>query len=210
MSEQRRAAIVTGAAGGIGQELVLGLLGKGLKVAAVDRTAQGLAELAQAAQERQHGANLMTIEADLARDEAIDEIVAKARGRFGAIDILVNNAGVGQATIRSDNRQQPDQVLGGDPRAVEALCRGPQQCADGAVARPRPRHDAPEMGPHRQYHDEPRHDDPRGLADLRPVEGGIGSLFGDHGEGPRRHRRHPPGAIPLLGTPGTMPPGAHF
>ena len=107
MSEQQRVALVTGAAGGIGRELVLGLLGSGLKVAAVDRTAQGLAELAQAAQERQHGANLMTIEADLARDESIDEIVAKARGRFGVIDILVNNAGVGQATIRSDNRQHP-------------------------------------------------------------------------------------------------------
>jgi len=76
-------------------------------VAAVDRTAQGLAELAQAAQQRQLGTNLMTIEADLARDEAIDEIVSKARGRFGVIDILVNNAGVGQATMRSDNRQQP-------------------------------------------------------------------------------------------------------
>ena len=36
MSEQQRVAIVTGAAGGIGRELVLGLLGKGLKVAAVD------------------------------------------------------------------------------------------------------------------------------------------------------------------------------
>src|SRR6266404_8596171 len=91
MSEQQRVAIVTGAAGGIGRELVMGLLGEGLRVAAVDRTAQGLAELAQAAQERQHGANLMTIEADLARDESIDEIVSMARGRFGAIDILVNN-----------------------------------------------------------------------------------------------------------------------
>ena len=107
MSGQQRTAIVTGAAGGIGRELVLGLLGRALKVAAVDRTAQGLAELAQAAQERQHGANLMTIEADLARDESIDEIVAKARGRFEVIDILVNNAGVGQATIRTDNRQRP-------------------------------------------------------------------------------------------------------
>jgi NAD(P)-dependent dehydrogenase (short-subunit alcohol dehydrogenase family) len=107
MSGQQRTAIVTGAAGGIGRELVLGLLGKGLNVAAVDRTAQGLLELAQAAQERQRGANLLTIEADLSRDEAIDEIVAKARGRFGTIDILVNNAGVGQATMRSDNRQQP-------------------------------------------------------------------------------------------------------
>ena len=107
MSEQQRVALVTGAAGGIGRELVLGLLGSGLKVAAVDRTAEGLAELAQMAQQRQHGPNLMTIEADLAGDEAIDEVVAKARGRFEVIDILVNNAGVGQATIRTDNRQRP-------------------------------------------------------------------------------------------------------
>src|ERR1700747_1324282 len=107
MSEQQRVAIVTGAAGGIGRELVLGLLGKEIKVAAVDRTAEGLGELAQTAQQRQQGANFMTIEADLARDEAIDEIVAKARGRFGVIDILVNNAGVGPATGRTDNRQHP-------------------------------------------------------------------------------------------------------
>src|ERR1700751_4632708 len=100
MSEQQRVAIVTGAAGGIGRELVLGLLGKGLGGAAVDRNVQGLAELAQAAQERQQGANLMTIEADLARDESIDQIVSKARGRFGGIDILVNNGGVCQAKIR--------------------------------------------------------------------------------------------------------------
>jgi NAD(P)-dependent dehydrogenase (short-subunit alcohol dehydrogenase family) len=105
MSEQQRAAIVTGAAGGIGRELVLGLLGKGIAVAAVDRDAQGLAGLAGAAQERQQSANLLTIEADLARDDGIAEIVARARGRFGAIDILVNNAGVGQATVRRDNRQ---------------------------------------------------------------------------------------------------------
>jgi NAD(P)-dependent dehydrogenase (short-subunit alcohol dehydrogenase family) len=107
MSEQQRVAIVTGAAGGIGLALVGGLLGQGLKVAAVDRTAEGLAELMQAAQERQQGANLLTIEADLAQDESIDKIVAQARARFGTIDILVNNAGVGQATVRVDNRERP-------------------------------------------------------------------------------------------------------
>jgi NAD(P)-dependent dehydrogenase (short-subunit alcohol dehydrogenase family) len=107
MSEQQRAAIVTGAAGGIGRELVLGLLGQGIGVAAVDRDGQGLADLAAAVQERQQGAKLMTIEVDLARDESILEIVARARGRFGAVDILVNNAGVGQAAIRRDNRQHP-------------------------------------------------------------------------------------------------------
>src|SRR5579884_2951867 len=107
MSEQQRAALVTGAAGGIGREMVLGLVGNGLRVAAVDRDARGLAALAQAVQQRRPGADVMTIEADLARDAAIDEIVAKARGHLGVIDILVNNAGVGQATIRRDNRQRP-------------------------------------------------------------------------------------------------------
>jgi NAD(P)-dependent dehydrogenase (short-subunit alcohol dehydrogenase family) len=107
MGTTQRVAIVTGAAGGIGRALVGGLLGRGLAVAAVDRTAQGLAELAQAAQERQQAANLLTIEADLADDASIDKIVAQARARFGTIDILVNNAGVGQATIRTDNRSRP-------------------------------------------------------------------------------------------------------
>jgi NAD(P)-dependent dehydrogenase (short-subunit alcohol dehydrogenase family) len=107
MSEQQRVALVTGAAGGIGRALVGGLLGQGLKVAAVDRTADGLAKLAKAAEERQQGANLLTIEADLAQDAAIADIVAKARARLGVIDILVNNAGVGQATLRADNRAKP-------------------------------------------------------------------------------------------------------
>jgi NAD(P)-dependent dehydrogenase (short-subunit alcohol dehydrogenase family) len=107
MSDTQRVAIVTGAAGGIGRALVGGLLGAGLRVAAVDRAADGLAALADSARERQQGANLMTIEADLARDEAAAEIVSAVRARFGTIDILVNNAGVGQATIRTDNRQNP-------------------------------------------------------------------------------------------------------
>jgi NAD(P)-dependent dehydrogenase (short-subunit alcohol dehydrogenase family) len=107
MSAEQRVAIVTGAAGGIGRALVGGLLGQGLQVAAVDRTAEGLAELADAAQQRQQGAKLLTIEANLAEDESIDKIVSQARARFGTVDILVNNAGVGQATIRSDNRERP-------------------------------------------------------------------------------------------------------
>ncbi len=100
-SDTERVAIVTGAAGGIGRALVGGLLGAGLRVAAVDRAADGLVLLAENARERQRGANLLTIEADLARDEAAAEIVAAVRARFGTIDILVNNAGVGSARRRS-------------------------------------------------------------------------------------------------------------
>lgn len=107
MSDRQRAAIVTGAAGGIGRALVGGLLDAGVRVAATDRTAAGLAALAASTREQGKEDALLTIEADLARDDEVDRVVAAARARFGIIDILVNNAGVGQATIRSDNRQKP-------------------------------------------------------------------------------------------------------
>src|SRR5260221_8807955 len=98
MSDTGRVAIVTGAAGGIGRALVKGLLGAGIRVAAVDRTADGLAALsADAGTTGREGGALMTIEADLSRDAAAADIVARARGHFGTVDILVNNAGIGQA-----------------------------------------------------------------------------------------------------------------
>src|SRR4051812_11122671 len=107
MSETQRTAIVTGAAGGIGRAFVGGLLSGGVRVGAVGPAAQGLPQLAESAARRQQEANLLTIEADLARDDAVEKIVSATRARFGAIDILVNNAGVGQATLRTDNREKP-------------------------------------------------------------------------------------------------------
>jgi len=104
MSDRQRVAVVTGAAGGIGRALVGGLLGVGLRVAAVDRAADGLAALADSALERQQGANLLTIEADLARDEAAAEIVAAAR------------AGLARSTSSSQCRGRP----GDDPHRQPA------------------------------------------------------------------------------------------
>ncbi|HVH75960.1 MAG TPA: SDR family oxidoreductase [Stellaceae bacterium] len=103
MSENGRAAVVTGAAGGIGVQLVRGLLGAGMRVAAADRDRGRLAALAA---EHETEA-LLTIEADLARDEGAQAIVAAATARFGEIDILVNNAGVGPGAIRADSWQNP-------------------------------------------------------------------------------------------------------
>jgi NAD(P)-dependent dehydrogenase (short-subunit alcohol dehydrogenase family) len=107
MSDTQRAAIVTGAAGGIGRALVKGLLGAGIRVAAADRTRDGLNTVTAAARDQGREANLLTIETDLSRDGAVSDLVQQARGRFGAIDILVNNAGIGQATLRPGNWQQP-------------------------------------------------------------------------------------------------------
>jgi NAD(P)-dependent dehydrogenase (short-subunit alcohol dehydrogenase family) len=107
MSDKERVAIVTGAAGGIGRALVKGLLGAGIRVAAVDRTADGLGALAREAGGRGGEGALLTIAADLSRDDAAADIVKETRGRFGKVDILVNNAGIGQATLRVENWQRP-------------------------------------------------------------------------------------------------------
>jgi NAD(P)-dependent dehydrogenase (short-subunit alcohol dehydrogenase family) len=100
MAETSRVAIVTGAAGGIGRAFVKGLLGAGYRVAAADRTAEGLAALMAENGRQRGGPDLLTIEADLAADGIAKKIVAEAKAKFGRVDILVNNAGVGQATIR--------------------------------------------------------------------------------------------------------------
>jgi len=103
MSDKERVAIVTGAGGGIGRELVNGLLAAGIRVAAVDLSEAALAGLAAGAPRDR----LLTIAADLSTDEGAAEAVGQAKGHFGRVDILVNNAGVGQGTLRPANWQEP-------------------------------------------------------------------------------------------------------
>lgn len=104
MSAEGRAAIVTGAAGGIGRRMVRGLLAAGIRVAAVDRERDALAA---SAGEWGGGEAVLTIAADLEGDGAAERIVGAARERFGPIDILVNNAGIGPGAIRPDSWQRP-------------------------------------------------------------------------------------------------------
>jgi NAD(P)-dependent dehydrogenase (short-subunit alcohol dehydrogenase family) len=107
MTEIRRVAIVTGAAGGIGRAMVRGLLAAGVRVAGVDRDRQPLEALAASAREQGKADDLLTIQTDLTNDPAVDEITKATRSRFGPIDILVNNAGIGPGSIRPDSWQRP-------------------------------------------------------------------------------------------------------
>ena len=105
MATERKAAIVTGAASGLGRAMALGLVGSGIDVVAVDRNATALAALA--ADVTGTRGSVLTLPADLAEPEAFERIVAAARERFGRIDVLVNNAGIGQASVRADQRRNP-------------------------------------------------------------------------------------------------------
>ena len=107
MTETKRVAIVTGAAGGIGRAMVRGLLAEGIQVAGVDRDRQPLEALAASAREQGKADDLLTIQTDLTNDSATEEITSATRDRFGRIDILVNNAGIGPGSIRPDSWHRP-------------------------------------------------------------------------------------------------------
>src|SRR5215472_14967858 len=107
MAEIERVAVITGAAGGIGRAMVRGLLAVGLKVAGVDRDRGPLEALAASARGQGKAGELLTIEAELTDDAAVEAITKATRTRFGRIDVLVNNAGIGPGSIRPDSWQRP-------------------------------------------------------------------------------------------------------
>jgi NAD(P)-dependent dehydrogenase (short-subunit alcohol dehydrogenase family) len=105
MAAERKAAIVTGAASGLGKAMALGLVGIGMDVVAVDRNEPALATLAPA---KKGGAgSILPVPADLMQPDAFDRIVAATMDALGRIDVLVNNAGIGQASVRADQRRNP-------------------------------------------------------------------------------------------------------
>jgi hypothetical protein len=71
------------------------LLAAGIQVAGVDRDREPLEALAGSAREQGKGSELLTIQTDLAKDSAAEEITEATHDRFSRIDILVNNAGIG-------------------------------------------------------------------------------------------------------------------
>ena len=105
MAGERKAAIVTGAASGLGRAMALGLVESGMDVVAVDRNATALAALAPVAAGKP--GSLLPLPADLTQPDAFERIVAAAVDKLGRIDVLVNNAGIGQASVRADQRRNP-------------------------------------------------------------------------------------------------------
>jgi NAD(P)-dependent dehydrogenase (short-subunit alcohol dehydrogenase family) len=86
MSElEGRAAIVTGAAGGVGREVVRLMHEAGASVVAED--------IAPSVKDLETGdGRVVALEGDVSRAETADAAVALALERFGGLDILVNNA----------------------------------------------------------------------------------------------------------------------
>lgn len=98
-----RIAIVTGAAGGIGQELARGLLGEGARVAALDVDEQRLGTLVNTCTDETRADRILGIPTDISRYEECEAAVGRVRAHFGDLHILINNGAVGMGLIRADH-----------------------------------------------------------------------------------------------------------
>ena len=91
MTQQNKAAIVTGAARGIGKACALDLARSGYDIALVDLLEAELADTAKEIEEL--GVRTIQCVADVASYKRAGEIIAETITAFGRIDFLLNNAG---------------------------------------------------------------------------------------------------------------------
>ncbi|MBA5776819.1 3-oxoacyl-[acyl-carrier-protein] reductase [Stappia sp. F7233] len=102
-----KAALVTGASGGIGEAIARALHRQGATVAISGTRAERLETLAAELGERVH-----ICVANLADREAVDGLVPAAEAAMGQLDILVNNAGITRDNIFMRMKDEEwDQVL---------------------------------------------------------------------------------------------------
>ncbi len=102
--------LLTGAAGGIGRELCLGMAGAGAHMVLCDISADGLAALER--QIREMGGQASSIEMDVTSLDSIRAGVARTIELLGRIDVLVNCAGINKREGFLDvNEQTYDRIM---------------------------------------------------------------------------------------------------
>ncbi|MCU9848729.1 3-oxoacyl-ACP reductase FabG [Defluviimonas sp. WL0024] len=115
-----KAALVTGASGGIGGEIARALHGAGAVVALSGTREAPLHELAAELGERAH-----VLPCNLSDPAAVEALPKRAAEAMGAVDILVNNAGITRDNLfmrMSDDEWQS--VIDVNLTSTFRLCRG--------------------------------------------------------------------------------------
>ena len=111
-----KVAFVTGATSGIGQACALAFADAGANVICVGRKVEALKNVANKI--RESGAEAVTIEADLSREQEAERAIQHATGAFGGIDVLVNAAGhIGTGTIENTSLGAWDEMMNINVRA---------------------------------------------------------------------------------------------
>lgn len=107
---KEKVALVTGGSRGIGQTIALGLAHFGADIVVVSRNFD---ECEKTASEiRRMNKKALSVECDVTKKSAVEELVAKAVKEFGKVDILVSNAGMNIRKLLVDYAEEDwDRVL---------------------------------------------------------------------------------------------------
>jgi len=132
-----RAALITGAASGIGRASAIAFAAAGASVALLDIDADGLADTAEAA--RVLGPRAEMLVADVTNLGQVTGAVARAVGVFGRLDAAHNNAGVPGPYVPLDEYEEEDFIrvlqvdLAGVWRCMRAEIRHMRAQRSGAI-----------------------------------------------------------------------------
>jgi short-subunit dehydrogenase len=98
MKVNNKVIVITGGGSGMGRELVLNLLSKGARVAAVDMNEVTLRETAELAVDKKE--HLSTHVLNITNRDAVEALPGQVISRHGAVDGVINNAGIIQPFVR--------------------------------------------------------------------------------------------------------------
>lgn len=101
MSTQKPAALVTGAASGIGRSVALALARSGYDVAINFSRSESAAQ-SVAAEAAKSGARTLLVRCDVSDDAGVRAMLERVREAFGRLDVLINNAGTTTETKPKD------------------------------------------------------------------------------------------------------------
>jgi len=85
--------LLSGAASGIGREVVRLLVKEGCNFVLIDIDAAGLDAIAD--ELKSNGASVISKVVDVTKKEQIEELASEVTAQIGTVDILINNAGIG-------------------------------------------------------------------------------------------------------------------
>jgi len=130
-----KAAVVTGAAGGLGRWFAAGLGAAGAAVLATDVDEAGLEDVVGTL--RDAGVTAESVTVDLRDDDAPERIVTACVERLGRLDVLVNNAAVNRRMpIQEMDRETYDLIMGINLRLPYFLSQAaarPMRADGGAI-----------------------------------------------------------------------------
>ena len=88
-----KAALITGAASGIGRATALRFASEGASVACADLDGDGAEDTA--ARIAESGGASLAIQLDVTAEQEVQDALARSVAEFGTLDVLYNNAGIG-------------------------------------------------------------------------------------------------------------------